>query len=188
MIAPRRNDLFFGLFWSVLGFAIVVESWRMDRLEAQGINPLTVPSLVPGLLGATLVLLGVVLAVRAGRGVVHTGNIMDVEPTADPGADTGADPGAEPGSAVPQSVTEPWRVGLALLLCIGFAGGLVGHGLPFWLAAFAFVFLAITLFEWPDRRAAGTLLLGAIHAAVIAGCAAAAITLVFQELFLVRLP
>ncbi|MBX9699094.1 MAG: hypothetical protein K2X74_06640, partial [Acetobacteraceae bacterium] len=77
---------------------------------------------------------------------------------------------------------------LALLLCIGFVLGALGHGPPFWLAAFGFIFLAILLFEWPERRCAGTLLRGAAQAALIAAVASAAITLVFQEVFLVRLP
>lgn len=183
MMDARRSDLLFGLFWAVLGLAVTVESWRMDRLEAQGINPLTAPGLVPGLLGAILVLLGIVLAARAARGVVHTGNVMEVAVEAE--APGGATDDAPP---EPASTTQPWRVGAALLLCAGFAGGLVGHGLPFWLAAFVFVFVAITVFEWPDRRAAGTLARGAVGAAIIAAVAAAAITLIFQELFLVRLP
>lgn len=152
-------DRVFGLGWTLLGLAMIVESWRMDRLEQQHINPYTVPGLVPGLLGVVLVAFGIVLAARR----------------------------APPAEAA-HGVAEPWRVGLALVLCLGFAGGLVGSGLPFWAAAFAFLFLAILLFEWPERRAAGTLARGAAQAAAIAGCAAALISVVFQEVFLVRLP
>jgi hypothetical protein len=157
-----RGDQRFGVFWTALGLAIVVESWRMDRLEQQHINPWTVPGLVPGLLGVVLAVFGLVLALRR------------PPPAGDaPAGDAKA---------------EPWRVGLALLLTLGFGAGVLGSGVPFWLAAGAFVFLAILLFEWPERRAAGTLPRGAMQAAAIAVCAAAAITLVFQEVFLVRLP
>jgi hypothetical protein len=156
------SDRAFGLGWTALGLAIVVESWRMDRLEAQGINPWTVPGLVPGLLGVVLAVFGLILALRR------------------PPAETG---GAEEGREA-----EPWRVGLALLLTLGFGAGVLGTGVPFWLAAGGFLFLAILLFEWPERRAAGTLAAGAVRAAVIAALAAAAITLIFQEVFLVRLP
>ena len=89
---------------------------------------------------------------------------------------------------MPHGPTEPWRMALALLLCIGFVVGALGHGPPFWLAAFLFVFLAILLFEWPDRRLTGTLRRGAVQAALVAAGASAAITFVFQEVFLVRLP
>jgi hypothetical protein len=153
-----RIDRLFGLGWIVLGLGIVAESWRMDRLEQQHINPWTVPGLVPGLLGAVLALFGIVLMLR--RPV--------------PAEDTGP--------------LEGWRAALAVALCVGFAGGLVGSGLPFWAAAFLFVFAAITLFEWPDRAAEGTLAAGALRAVLVAAGAAAVITLIFQEVFLVRLP
>ena len=161
-MASMPVDRRFGLFWTALGLAIAVESWRMDRLEQQHINPWTAPGLVPGLLGLLLLLFGLVLALRR--------------------------PAPEPDAEAEDTAAEPWRVGLALVLTLGYAGGVVGTGVPFWLASGGFIFLAILLFEWQDRRAAGTLGRGAVQAAAIAICSAAAITLVFQEVFLVRLP
>jgi hypothetical protein len=168
-------DRVFGLGWTLLGLAIVVESWRMDRLEQQHINPYTVPGLVPGLLGLVLMGFGIVLAARSAppSEMPVERDLLGLE---------------EPPPEATHGAAEPWRVGLALLLCLGFAGGLVGSGLPFWAAAFVFLFLAILLFEWPERRVAGTLARGALQAAVIAGCAAGLIATVFQEIFLVRLP
>lgn len=169
-----RADRWFGLGWTLLGAAIVVESWRMDRLEQQHINPWTAPGLVPGLLGVVLAVFGVILATRRTPPAPMTAEqeLLGLEEAAEP----------------PQDGAEPWRVGLALVLCLGFAAGLVGHGLPFWTAAFVYVFLAILLFEWPERRAAGTLARGAAQAAAIAAGASAVITYIFQEIFLVRLP
>ena len=47
-----------------------VGAWRMDRLEHLHINKYETPSLVPGLLGAAILMLGLVLAMRAlARGV-----------------------------------------------------------------------------------------------------------------------
>jgi hypothetical protein len=168
-------DRLFGLFWTVLGAAILFESWRMDRLEQQHINPWTVPGLVPGLLGIVLALFGMVLAARRAppREMPVEQDLLGLE---------------EPPPEPTHGTDEPWRIALALLLCLGFAGGLVGSGLPFWAAAFVFLFLAILLFEWPERRAAGTLARGAAQAGLIAAVAAALVTLVFQEVFLVRLP
>ncbi|MBY0338258.1 MAG: tripartite tricarboxylate transporter TctB family protein [Acetobacteraceae bacterium] len=157
----QRADFGFGLFWAALGTTIAVESWRMPRLEEQHINPYTIPGLVPGLLGLLLILFGLVLAQRGWRGA---------------------------GPGFPPSAAAPWRAGLALLLCLGFGLLVLGHGPPFWAAAALFLFLAVLLFEWPERRAAGTLARGAIRAAIVAGLGAAAVTFVFQELFLVRLP
>lgn len=163
MTARRQTaDLAFGLFWTALGVAIAFESWRMPRLEEQHINPYTIPGLVPGMLGVVLTVFGAVLAARGFRGAGPRGE-------------------AAAGAA-------PWRVGLALVLCLGFGLVVVGHGPPFWLAAMLFLFLAVFLFELPERRAAGTVARGAVRAALVAGIAAPLITLVFQEVFLVRLP
>ncbi len=151
------RDRAFGLGWVALGLGIVVESWRMDRLEAQHINPWTVPGLVPGLLGVLLAVFGLVLLLR------------------------------RPVAAEDAGPLESWRAALAVLLCLGFGAGLVGSGMPFWAAAFLFVLLAITLFEWPDRPPSRRLA-GVIRAALIAAGATAAITFIFQGVFLVRLP
>lgn len=134
----------------------------MPRLEEQHINPYTVPGLVPGLLGIALAVFGLVLAVRGWRG-------------------------AGPQLA-PAEGAAPWRIGLALVLCLGFGLGVLGHGPPFWLAAAIFLFLAVFLFEWPERRAAGTVARGVVRAALVATIGAALVTFIFQELFLVRLP
>ena len=153
-----RADRIFGWGWAALGLLIAAESWRMDRLEAQQINPWTVPGLVPGLLGLVMTGFGLVLALRRGAEA----------PTDGDGA-------------------EGWRIALALALCLGFGAGLVGH-VPFWLGAALFVFLAILLFEWHDRRREGTLARGVLQAALVAFGSSAAISFLFQEVFLVRLP
>ena len=70
------------------------------------------------------------------------------------------------------------RLLLPIALCLGFAGGLVGRGLPFWAAAWIFVsVMTCTL-----QRRLGW------QAFLVGGVAAVAISLVFQELFLIRLP
>lgn len=164
-MSDRGRDTGFGAFWVALGLVIVFESWRMPRLEEQGINPYTAPGLVPGLLGIILATLGVALAFR--RAPLAAGPALE-------GQGGG--------------VAEPWRIGLAFLLCLGFGGVALGNGPPFWLAAGLFLFLAIILFEWPEHRAAGTLRYGVTRAALVATGGAAAVTFVFQEVFLVRLP
>jgi hypothetical protein len=82
------------------------------------------------------------------------------------------------------------RIALVLGLCVIFGVILVGHGLPFWLAAAIFVSVAIVSLQFPQRRAVGqTTGLRQIASAIVIGlCAGGAITLVFQQIFLVRLP
>jgi hypothetical protein len=153
-------DRFFGAGWFALGAAVLVASWRMDRLEGLHINPWSVPGLLPGLLGALMMLFGAALVLRRP-------SARDSEKT--------------PGTG---------RIWLALVLCVGFAAGLLGHGLPFWLTAAGFMFVAILSFRWLDRDTEAKTSLGrlAFESAAISIAASVAISLLFQEVFLVRLP
>jgi len=113
---PGRRDLTDAVVWLVLGFAIVIGSVRMDRLEDQDINPYTIPGLLPGLLGLVLLLLGGVLAVRSLRA---------------------------PARKRSTSPAPNGRLVVVIGLCVVFATVLVGHGLPFWAAAAIFVTASI---------------------------------------------
>jgi hypothetical protein len=86
--------------------------------------------------------------------------------------------------------TELKQILLVLALCLTFGVVLVGHGLPFWLAAAIFVSVAIVALQSRQRQATGqTLGLRRIATAAAIGLGAGiAITIVFQEIFLVRLP
>jgi hypothetical protein len=79
-------------------------------------------------------------------------------------------------------------VATSAALCIVFAAGLVGHGPPFWLGAALFLFAHIVIFEYPERRARGEIKKGLLTAAAVAVGASFVVTMIFQELFLVRLP
>jgi Tripartite tricarboxylate transporter TctB family len=163
---PPRTDLISAVFWMLFGGAIVIGAWRMDRLEYMHINPYTAPGLVPGILGAFIALFGLIMGIRAVRAGALAG-----------------------GAAV--SGGEPIfnsRVALSAALCIAFAAGLVGRGPPFWLAAGIFVFLHVFLFEYPERRARNEVAKGVLVALTMAVGASFVITMIFQELFLVRLP
>jgi hypothetical protein len=155
-----RSDRFTGAGWLALGAAVLVASWRMDRLESQHINPWSAPGLLPGLLGALMLLFGAALLLRR----------------------------ALPGAGEPARAAPAGRTWLALALCVGFAAGLLGHGLPFWLTAAAYLFTAILAFRWLDREEGARPGRLALESAVIALSASAAISLLFQEVFLIRLP
>jgi hypothetical protein len=140
----------------VFGAAVFIASWRMDRLESLNINPWSAPGLMPGVLGALMMVFGLALALRRA-----------------PAAP------AAPGSA--------GRTLLALALCTSFAGGLLGRGLPFWLTAAAFLFIAIFSFRLLDEPGARRVR-PALSSAAIAAVAALVIHFLFQDVFLVRLP
>jgi hypothetical protein len=164
-----RADLFWSLAWIVIGTAIFYGGFTMERLERQNINPYTAPGLVPALLGIGIAILGLILLVRSVRR------------------------GASAAAAGDRTPLDRGRVAGALARCLAYAGGLVGRTLfgfhmPFWLATALFVFVAILALEWRDRRARGELRRGIAVAAACAIGTAAGVTLVFQEVFLVRLP
>src|SRR4051794_2498910 len=166
-LAALRSDFLSALGWMALGIAILIGSVMMDRLEKQDINPYTIPGLLPGLLGITMTILGALLAARSWRPHLL--------------ATTGK---------APVSRAEQMRILLVLGLCLTFGVLLVGHGLPFWLAAAIFVTTAIFALQYQVRKSTGqqlTLREFATTAAIGLG-AGIAITIVFQEIFLVRLP
>jgi len=88
------------------------------------------------------------------------------------------------------TVAERLRIAMVVGLCAGFDVLLVGHGLPFWLASWIFVSTSILVLQHAQRRAAGERLtfVPVLKALAIGLGAGAGVTLLFQELFLVRLP
>jgi hypothetical protein len=158
-------DLIAGGAWLALAIAIMVAAWTMDRLQHLKIPIFTVPGLVPGLLGAAIGLASIVLIVRSLRA------------------------GALAGAHWPSiNFREHWRLIAVLILCLGYAIGLIGHGLPFWLGSAIFVAAFIFTFQFADRRREGTLPRGALVAVTVGLVSALVIHYAFQDLFLVRLP
>jgi Tripartite tricarboxylate transporter TctB family len=160
-----RSDLISGGVWVVIGVAITVGSWRMDRLANQGVPPFAAPGLLPGILGVLIVLAALGIVWRALR--------------------QGALAAAGRGEPQPSHIG---RAAVTLLLCLGFAGGLVGHGLPFWMSAAMYLFAHIAILQYPERRAAGQVGRGLVVAAAVALGASLVISSIFQYAFLVRLP
>jgi hypothetical protein len=168
-VSPRA-DFLGALFWMALGGAIALAAWHMDRLAHLHINQYEIPGLVPGLLGAGLLLLGMLLAVRAvARGALATG----------------------PAAEAPRKAARGGWVRMALILAsmLFYALVLVGRGLPFWLSTAAFVAAFIFVFDRERQNGLGRSTTGQALLALACGAVASAlITVVFQELFYVRLP
>ena len=159
----RGTDVADALGWLLLGTAIVAASLVMDRLESQDVPPFAAPGLLPGLLGIGLLLGGGVLLARSLRHGSH--GITAVAPR-------------EPRS----------RAALVIALCVLFGGVLVGHGLPFWMAAAVFVTATILLLQPRQAQRRQFDARRVFTAAAIGLAAGGAVTLVFQYIFLVRLP
>ena len=153
-----RSDLHGGVGWVLFGLAILAASWRMDRFESMGATVYTAPGFVPAIFGCALMLLGTVLAWR-GWSVRRQASIeADAEPLLSR------------------------RIALMLVLTLGYAAGLVGR-MPFWLATSLFV-AAFTA-----AYAEGVPLMRRVLTALASGALTTlAVLLVFERLFLVRLP
>ena len=96
------------------------------------------------------------------------------------------------GAERPLAERQAWRrsvgrIALATALTLIFAVGLIGR-VPFWLAAASFVFVFIMAFEWRAGQAHTVLAHNAAWAAGIAITAGWAVTLLFENLFLIRMP
>jgi hypothetical protein len=99
--------------------------------------------------------------------------------------------------AAPQEAEEPeeteaeahegrWRLLAVLALCLVFTVGLLGHGLPFWLASAVFIAAFTVLLSWRAGQAGLMRVVGfACAYGLVMG---AAIHFLFERLFLVRLP
>jgi Tripartite tricarboxylate transporter TctB family len=165
----RRDDALSAGAFAALGGAIVLASWRMERLENLGINPWSVPGLTPGVVGALMVVFAAVLAWQSRRGQ-----------GAGKAAHTAPSPAPSAGSA--------GRSLIALGLCGLFAGASLGRGLPFGAEAAVFIFVFTAIFSWRDWRAGGRTARGLLRTLIIAVVAAAGIAWLFESVFLVRLP
>jgi putative tricarboxylic transport membrane protein len=165
--SPRR-DLQGGLVWTALGSAIVVLSWQMDRLTQQGATVHTAPGLWPGIVGALLAVLGGILMGRSWQRARRHG--WDA---------------AQPDATVyaPRS-----RFVLAAGLFFVYALLLVGRGLPFWFCTTVFVTTFVILFKHARGTGVGKGVRGLAFALACGGLTALIVTLLFEQLFYVRLP
>ena len=160
-----RSDLAQAVFWLVAGGAIFYGSWTMDRLANLGVQPFSAPGLLPGALGVFIIVLGAAMLVRA----LRAGALQSRLPT-------------------PGNVMDWRRVLPPTALCVAYAAVLVGHGLPFWLASWIFVTAMIGMLQFHERREGGELRRLALVALAIGAGAGIVVSLIFQELFLIRLP
>ena len=159
----RRADLVFAVLLTALALWVLAESWRMPRLAELGVHPMSAPGLTPGLIALVLAGLGLSLLWRSLRNAPANPDV--------PAGPAGA------GNTV-------WhRALLALVLCLVYALGLLGR-LPFMWATGLFVFGFVAAFAFERRRPAR----GLIGAALMAVAVSVSVGLLFEQLFLVRLP
>jgi hypothetical protein len=161
-----------GLVWAAFGAAVVYGSWVMDRLDSLKIPPATVPGLVPGLLGAGLIAFGLILVFRREDAALETVSFV-----------------AAPKEAAHSPDDFSWkRLALSWAICMTYGGLLLGRGVHYWILTAGFLLLHVLLLDENDRVPARPDLRRVIIAAILAPAIATVVTLVFQYIFLVRLP
>ena len=170
MRGMAKADFYTALVLMVLGIGVVEESWRMPRFADLGQSVWSSPGVTPGMIGAVLAIMGVVLFLRSRK---------EIRAARAEGAVGGFDSGG-------------WvRAGYTLLLCLAFGIGLIGH-VPFQLASFLFMIIFIVSFDFYDNRDAyrdrWRMARRVAVAIVIAAAASWAISKIFQDIFFVRLP
>ena len=114
----------------MFGVAVLVGSIRMDRLEAQGINPYTVPGCCPALLG---------IVMHPARRPARPAQLGPRRRGARRAADA-IDGGRSAGSA------------LVIALILVYTVVLLGRGLPFWLGSALYVVASILLLQRRSGR------------------------------------
>ncbi|MFM8992417.1 MAG: tripartite tricarboxylate transporter TctB family protein [Alphaproteobacteria bacterium] len=160
-----RADLAIAVVLFLLGAGIVWEAWNMPTFRERQGDIFTAPGIVPGFYGVAIAMLSLALGWRAlGRRRRGLG-------------------------ATASEATTTGIAGIALVALLGlvYAVGLVTR-LPFWLASALFVAVFVLVFAWkPGATRQARIRLGATAVAIGLG-AGIGVALVFERLFLVRLP
>jgi hypothetical protein len=164
-----RVDFITAAILLCFGLTIIALALRMPTFEAATGSAFTAPGIVPGFHGTVIALLSLVLAGRS----IYRGAFK-------PGG--GKPEGFEglPGISLK-------RLFIAAGLGIVFAVVLVGW-LPFWLASAIFISAFTIIFEWDAAAPMALRVRRAVTAIILGAAAGAAVFLLFQEIFLVRLP
>lgn len=163
-VSPRA-DLWSSFLWIALGLAIVWGSLGMERLERLGASIYTAPGLVPGLLGAAIAVMGLLLLLRA----VRAGALRAMQ-------------------RKKLVLANHWRLIFSLGWSLLYALIVVKSALPFWLITAVYIAVFVIVFQLEERRTKNQVPRGLIVAVVHGLISGLLIQYVFEELFFVRLP
>jgi hypothetical protein len=163
-----KADFFTSIVLFAFGTAIFVISLRMPTMADQNQSVFSAPGIVPGFIGVMLMLLSVSMLLRS----IKNKALAEIRE------------GLIPKAALAQVTTQ--RIGLTLLLCVCY--GLLLGKLWFPIPTFSFIFVFIFLFEYDFKAALKPQVRKIVVALIIALITTILVTLVFQKLFLVKLP
>ncbi|MEX0969407.1 MAG: tripartite tricarboxylate transporter TctB family protein [Paracoccaceae bacterium] len=158
----HKADRVTSIIFFALGTAMLIGGYTMDRLPIRQIHPLSIPGLVPMLLGASLAFCSIILFFQSTS-----------EREGDPDANISK------GSLL--------RLSLTVALTLAYALLLVGW-LPFLMATAIFIFAFTLVFSWAEALDARARIFMVVKSAIFGAIAAYAIVILFEKAFLVRLP
>lgn len=169
---PPRVDMITGAAFLALAIGIIVVSWMMPTYLDQKGAIYEAPALVPMLHGVIIGILSLWLIARSLRRGRQ--GLIAASPWVAAGPNDGG-------------MSDPMRLAVASALALMFTVGLITR-MPFWLASAIFIAVFTIVFEWRPGQPWRTRLRRSAEAVLLGAVASAGIFLVFEEIFLVRLP
>jgi hypothetical protein len=164
-----RADLITSIVLMAVGLGAAIQSWHMPRLQHLGVSIYSAPGVVPFLLGIVITGLGLILLVRS----VRAGGLALLRPARL--------------RELPFAADGAWRFVLTAALTLGYATLLVGR-LPFWAATAIFVTAFVFVFEWKAGIGAPQLARRAVAVVAFGLIVGVSVSVLFEDVFLVRLP
>lgn len=153
----------------LFGTAILIMSIHMPRFEGLGVNPYSVPGIVPGLLGLILLILSLVLLIRS---IVRKGYRLGLS-----------------SEIIKQYFTDPSTRNFLLALMLSLVYGVfLLTRIPYSLATGLYILFFILIFEYRPKENMSSQKKTILYSLVEAIFVSAGVTLVFRYLFLVDLP
>jgi TRAP-type C4-dicarboxylate transport system permease large subunit len=164
-----KADFVVSILLMCFGLWVVINSLQMPRFKEVGANPLSVPGIVPGILGIVIFILSLVVFRRS---LTRKGYRLGLN--------------RQKLKNFFQD-TSLQRMLLTIFICIVYGIYMVGS-MNYYLATFIFVLVFLILFQFLDSEDVTTrgklLMLSVLQAVLVAGIVGA----VFRYLFLVDLP
>lgn len=164
-----KADFVTSIFLMLFGVGVLYEAINMPRYEGQGVNPYSVPGIVPGFLGAIVATLGLILFIRS---LVRGGHRLGIS-----------------GESIRSFLTSETTKRFAMTIIIAVIYALIVLGtMPYEAATALFVFVFIAFFEYDRTQPLNAQWRRIGIAALMAVIVALVVGYVFRSLFLVNLP
>jgi hypothetical protein len=164
-----KADFVTSIGLSLFGLAILIMSIQMPRFEGIGVNPYSVPGIVPGLLGLILLILGLVLLIRS---IIRKGYQLGLSR-----------------EILRQYFTDESTRNFLLALIFSLVYGVfLLTRIPYSLATGLYILFFILIFEYRPKENISSQKKTIVYSLVEAVSVSAGVTLVFRYLFLVDLP